>query len=176
MAEQHQHNEVNLAATKNIDNEANRTVKINDSVQIYGNESDEESDSDRNSHVRYKTSKEHYLQRMGTLLSLAKQNQEKIKYEKVLTQTPGVIWYLANRYGVVRELTWSEYIRHYLPYPLVFIISSLLQSSILVLIEYEYYITETKQDDLGETDIFFARFMAIAILFAYILKTGQLKF
>ena len=217
--ENKQVNEIDLAGTKSPSNEANLTVQINDDANLYANEFDDDNDTNANqqkNHVRNKTRKEDYLKRMVTQLSLAKLNKKKIKYEKILSQSPGTVWYLANRYGVVKELSCSEYIRHYLPYPLVYIASYLAQLAILLLIEYEYRsssgssnsssstssaivsvfssstttlspmakpittmipptTSDTNSTQLPNSILFIARFMAIAVLFAYILKTGKNK-
>lgn len=122
------------------------------------------------------SSREDYLKRIDTIMSDVKMNQARLKSDKKkeLLSGPAVIWYLAKRYHAVQDLSWSEYIRHFLPYPLITLCASTIQVVVLILLRLD---TEAGEDaDTSTTEdirLVQARLMALIILAAYILMTGM---
>ena len=87
-----------------------------------------------------------------------------------LKTSPATILYAIYRSDILHHLSWSEYIRHFLPYPILIISIWLLQIGSFVLMEVEH----AKIGEHGNNYVvLFARIIALLMLGFHTLGTGN---
>ena len=71
------------------------------------------------------------------------------------------------------DLTWCEWVRHFMPYPLVTLIAALIQTAVLILLRLDTGSADESTSTTEDVRLAQARLMAIIVLTAYILMTGM---